>query len=136
VHADKVAGSVVLVSAGLDFELSLEEVLEEFGTPEKYLAFETDFTLIEGGHMPGVLLILYYTDQGRVFEAWIPGRGQEALIDPQTSVDWIHCFLPTTVEELTQDVHQLKRVLHWQQDYLEDWRGIDAIYVWPFGTVR
>jgi hypothetical protein len=135
VHADKVSGPVVLVSAGFDSEVSLQEVLEDFGTPEKYLAFETDFTLLEGGHMPSVLLILYYTGQGRVFEAWIPGRGQEALIEPQTNVDWIHCFLPTTVERLTQDVPQLKYALRWH-DSLKDWQGIEAIDVWPFGTVH
>jgi hypothetical protein len=135
VHADKVSGPVVLVSAGLDFEFSLEKVLEEFGTPEKYLAFETDFTLLEGGHTPSVLLILYYIGQGRIIEAWIPGRGEEALITPQTSVDWIYCFLPTTVEHLTQDVSQLKRALRWE-DSLKDWEGIEAIYVWPFGTVN
>ena len=134
-HAAKLSGPVVLVSAGLDFVFSLQEVLEEFGTPEKYLAFETDFTLLEGGHTPGVLLILYYTGQGRVFEAWIPGRGQEPPIQPQTNIDWIHCFLPTTVEQLTQDVPQLKHRLRWQ-DSLKDWQGIEAIHVWPFGTVH
>lgn len=135
VHAAKPSGPVVLVSAGLDFEFSLKEVLEEFGTPEKYLAFETDFTLLEGGHTPSVLLILYYPGQGRVFEAWIPGRGQEARIELQTNIDWIHCFLPTTVEQLAQDVPQLKHRLRWQ-DSLKDWQGIEAIYVWPFGTVH
>lgn len=135
IHAHEASGPVVFITAGLDSELPLQKVLDAYGSPEKYLAFETDFTLVEGGHTPGVLLILYYTSQGRIFEAWIPGQGQEARIDAQTNVDWLHCFLPTSTERLPQDVPELKHRLPWQEP-LRDWRGIESIYVWPFGTVH
>jgi hypothetical protein len=135
VHARKASGPVTLISAGLDSELPLQKVLDAYGSPEKYLAFETDFTLIEGGHTPGVLLVLYNTSQGRIFEAWIPTREQEAFVDAQTGMDWLHCFLPTTAERLIQDIPELGHRLPWQ-DQLRDWLGIESIYVWPFGTVH
>jgi hypothetical protein len=131
IRARGAAETVIYVSVGLETDLSIEEVLNEYGTPEKYLAYDTYLEVVEGGHAPAVVLAMYYPNQGLVFEVWALGFGKEEPVDAETLVNWIHCFPSTSLDQLIQDVPDMKGRYRWEGP-LQDWEGIDSIHVFPF----
>ncbi len=127
---------VTFVSVGLEAALSLEQMFDRYGAPEKYLAYETSFTMVRRGKGPlgegvSVLLALYYPGQGLIFVAWVPAAKETADINPRTLLTWVACFPPTSLDRLAEDVPEMQGMFRWEGP-LRDWEGTDSIYVMPY----
>ncbi len=133
--ASRTVDPVSFVSMGLESEISLGEVLDKYGPPDKYQAYETTFTLLAGGHARGVMLVLYYVQRGFILEAWMlvsEPSGKTVTADADVTLDWVHYFPPTTTERLSDGIPQLKRRFRWDGP-LHDWQGLGPIEVRPLG---
>lgn len=124
---------VTLLSLGLEFDLSLKEVLDKYGPPEKYQVYETMGNLGEGAHAPVLFALFYYTQLGLIFESRIlisEPPGQTITTDSDTVLDWIYYFPPTSIERLTDDIPQLEQRIS-QRAPMTDWQGLPITYQRP-----
>jgi hypothetical protein len=126
----QIAGPIAYLRTAVEFELSARDILHKYGLPEAYRVYESMGTLSEGGHTPIVVVLLYYVQQGLLFESWIlisVPPGETVTIDADMKLDWIYYLPPTSAERLMEDNPRLKRVIS-EDKPLQDWHGFPIEY--------
>lgn len=119
--------TVSLVRLGLEFELTLQEVLDKYGPPEKFQAARSELPFLVGGHGPGIIVSLLYPKRGLAFEIWLLGL-RPARLDPNTTLKAVLYFTPTSMERLFMDVTEMRIFMRgdtWKE--LQDWQGLGPI---------
>lgn len=119
--------SVAVMRLGLEFELTLQEVLDKYGPPEKFQAFRGDLPTLPDGHVLGAVVMLFYPQRGLAFESWIAGL-PPVIIESGTTVKAVCYFDPTPMEQLFLDVPRMRWYLPretWKG--LQDWQGFGPI---------
>lgn len=119
--------SVTLLRIGLEFELTLQEVLDKYGPPKKFQAYGVDLPVLPDGHVNGIVVSFFYPERGVVFQAWLHGT-RPASIESDTTLKAVHYFAPTTMEQLFVQVPRMKTYLRgdtWKD--LQDWQGLGRI---------
>lgn len=128
----QIVGPVGFLDVALEFDLTLGEVMDKYGIPEKYHLYKSEGTLVGGGHTPVVAVFFYYAQRGLVFAAFLPisDPGSETVvIDANTTLTRVYYFVPTSVERLVDDVYLLKGRIRWEEP-LDDWQGLPIEFHW------
>lgn len=119
------AGVVSGIEIGLDFELSLGEVMEKYGPPEKFVAYQS----------PRVEKIqsdvhFFYPQRGLIFTSWIDGYvppGEPLMLVPSTLVTFVRYFAPAPIENLMREYPELNTAVLHGEDYWQDWPGYGPV---------
>ncbi len=118
-------GVVTQIEVPLDFELTLQEVLDKYGAPDKLLAYQV------GSDILNTSIHFYYPQQGLIFVSWadpVPPSDSFAL-NSVTPITLVYYFLPTSMDSLFDDLPQYARRLRFGEEYLLDWLGLGPIDV-------
>ncbi|MFN2182502.1 MAG: hypothetical protein ACK2UU_00865, partial [Anaerolineae bacterium] len=120
-------GLVSFISIGVDFELSLQEVLEKYGPPEKLLAYES-------GRQERVQIEIYfyYPQQDLVFVSWASDHvptSEFFMLDEATPITLVYYFEPKTIDEWFDEHFETACRLRFGEEYLQDWQGLGPIDV-------
>jgi hypothetical protein len=111
-------GVVTQISVALDFDLTLQDVLDKYGAPEKLLAYQI------GSDILNTNIHFYYPQQGLIFVSWadpVPPSDSFAL-NPVTPITLVYYFAPTSMDSLFNDLPQYARRLRFGEEYLLDWQ--------------
>jgi hypothetical protein len=118
-------GVVTQISVALDFELTLQEVLGKYGTPDKLLSFQRGVERITN------YIHFYYPQQGLIFVSWadpVP-PSEPFMLEAKTPITVVYYFAPTSMARLFDELPQYKRRLPFGQEHLLDWQGLGPIEV-------
>jgi hypothetical protein len=100
-------GVVDIITLGLTFNLTVNEVIEKFGIPE--------YVSISDGGIPEHwywIIDLYYPSKGILFTAYT--REYSNKFYPSTEIGAAFLFVPTTMEEMPERI---------QSSHYEKWKG-------------
>lgn len=118
-------GVVRQLEVPLDFELTLQEVLDKYGAPEKLLAYQA------GSDILNTNIHFFYPQLGLIFESWadpVPPSASFALIST-TPITIVYYFAPTSMNRLFDELPQYARQLRFGEEHLLDWQGLGSIDV-------
>lgn len=120
-------GLVSFTSIGVDFELTLQEIVEKYGPPEKLLAYES-------GRQEKIQIEIYfyYPQQGLVFVSWASDHvptSEFFMLDAATPITLVYYFAPKTIDEWFDEHFETARRLRFGEEYLQDWQGLGPIDV-------
>jgi len=109
------SGVVQEIRLGINFDLTVEEVIDHFGTPEN--------VRVAGDGTPEFwywLIILYYPEQGVEWIAYTEEYSN--LIEPVTSVEVIHLYSAKSLEARIREIEETYSV-DLDEDEFIPWEG-------------
>lgn len=118
-------GTVSLIQLTIGFELTLKDVLDKYGPPEKYAAYMS--SNVENIRSD---VHFVYPQQGIIFtsrfEGYLP-PSESLVLEPSTPVTLVHYFAPAPIDTLTQEYPRLGWSIELKKAHWKDWTGLGPV---------